>query len=360
MWLRVARLGTGRNVRENPQARVLLNCEVAILMSASEVVDSPLIILMPIYNDWDALSRLLPALAREMSASDLRATILLVDDGSTVPTPKNFGAGNHSPIERIDILHLRRNLGHQRAIAVGLSYIEANRPCHRVAIMDCDGEDDPRDVPRLVRECLAHEDQKIIFAARARRSEGLTFKTFYHLYRLTHFMLTGIPVRVGNFSVVPWASLKRLVAVSELWNHYAAAVHKAKLPIALIPTQRSPRLAGPSSMDSVALVVHGLSAMAVFGDRIGVRLLILVSCGILLTMGALATVVSVRLFTTLAVPGWATYVTGLLVVMLIQMLLVVLVFVFVILASRDRFIVIPSRDYVYLTGGLQRVYGGNS
>jgi polyisoprenyl-phosphate glycosyltransferase len=329
-------------------------------MSAPEVGDNQLIILMPVYNDWEALGRLLPGLAHEISANGLRAAILLVDDGSTVPAPKNLGEGNYSAIESIDILHLRRNLGHQRAIAVGLSYIEANRPCQRVVILDCDGEDDPRDVPRLVGECLANVDQKIIFAARARRSEGLTFKLFYHLYRLIHFLLTGIRVRVGNFSVVPVASLKRLVAVSELWNHYAAAVHKAKLPMALIPTQRSPRLAGPSSMDPVALVVHGLSAMAVFGDRIGVRLLILVSCGIVLTMGALATVVSVRLFTTLAIPGWATYVTGLLFVMLIQMLLVVLVFVFVILASRDRFIVIPSRDYVHITGGLQRVYGRNS
>jgi hypothetical protein len=329
-------------------------------MSASEVVDNQLIILMPVYNDWEALARLLPALAHELSADGLRAAILLVDDGSTIPSPKNIGDGNYSPIESIDVLQLRRNLGHQRAIAVGLSYIDANRPCHHVVVMDCDGEDNPRDVPRLIRECVAHEDRKIIFAARARRSEGLVFRLFYHLYRLVHFLLTGIRVRVGNFSVVPNSSLKRLVAVSELWNHYAAAVHKAKLPMELIPTQRSPRLAGPSRMDLVALVVHGLSAMAVFGDRIGVRLLILVSCGIVVTAGALAAVVGIRLFTTLAIPGWATYATGLLFVMLIQMLLVVLVFAFVILASRDRANIIPSRDYVHITGGIQRVYGRDS
>ena len=329
-------------------------------MSASEVVDNPLIILMPVYNDWEALDRLFPALAHEISANALRAAILLVDDGSTVPTPQNLGAGDYGPIESIDILHLHRNLGHQRAIAVGLSYIEANRPCPHVVIMDCDGEDDPRDVPRLVRECLAQEDQKIIFAARARRAEGLAFKFFYHLYRLIHFLLTGVAVRVGNFSVVPASSLRRLVAVSELWNHYAAAVHKAKLPMALIQTRRSPRLAGPSRMDLVALVVHGLSAMAVFGDRIGVRLLFLVSCAIVLATAAVATVVGIRLFTTLAIPGWATYVTGLLFVMLIQMLLVVLVFAFVILASRDLANIIPSRDYVHIIGGIQRVYGRNS
>jgi hypothetical protein len=329
-------------------------------MNFSGAVETELIILLPVYNDWDALSRLLPSLDDELKTNGLRATILLVDDGSPVPIPQNLGDGkNYSSIESIEILQLRRNLGHQRAIAVGLSYIEGNVPCQHVVIMDSDGEDDPRDVPRLVRECRANENKKIIFAARTRRSEGLAFTLFYHSYRLIHYLLTGVRVRVGNFSVVPIDSLKRLVAVSELWNHYAAAVHKAMLPMELIPTQRSRRLAGPSRMDLVALVVHGLSAMAVFGDRIGVRLLILVSLGIGLTTVALTTVVGIRLFTTLAIPGWATYATGLLFVMLIQMLLVVLVFAFVILASRDRANIIPSRDYSHIVGGIQRVYDKN-
>lgn len=326
-------------------------------MIAAQSRDDKLIILMPVYNDWKALALLLPSLEGELNANGLKADILIVDDGSTVSTPASLGQTYFSAIESIDILALRRNLGHQRAIAVGLSYIEANRDCRAVVIMDCDGEDDPRDVPRLVKECIVNDSGKIVFAARTRRSESLTFKFFYHLYRLIHFLLTGVQVRVGNFSVVPAAALKRLVAVSELWNHYAAAVHKARLPMALIPTHRTPRLEGPSRMNLVSLVVHGLSAMAVFGDRIGVRLLIVVSLGMVLVSGALITVVGVRLLTSLAVPGWATYVTGLLLVILIQMLLVVLAFAFVILAARDTANIIPSRDYVHMTGGIQRVYG---
>jgi glycosyltransferase involved in cell wall biosynthesis len=316
-----------------------------------------LIILIPVYNDWPALSSLLPRLDQELHANDLRANVVLADDGSTIAVPENLCPSALESIENIDLFSLRRNLGHQRAIAAGLSYIEANTACQFVVVMDGDGEDDPRDVPRLVRECIAKQGTKIIFASRTRRSESLTFTFFYHLYRLIHFLLTGIGVRVGNFSVVPMASLKRLVAVSELWNHYAAAVHKARLPMELIPTRRSARLAGPSQMDIVALVVHGLSAMAVFGDRIGVRLLLLVALGMFVNLGALAAVVSVRLFTTLAIPGWATYAAGLLFLMLIQMLLILLVFVFVVLAARDRISIIPSRDYVHMADKIRRIYG---
>lgn len=316
-----------------------------------------LVILVPVYNDWQALSSLLPRLDEELNTNRLRASVVLVDDGSTLAMPADLCLNGFQSIHSIDLFPLRRNLGHQRAIAAGLSYIEANIDCQYVVVMDSDGEDDPSDVPRLVNQCIAKEGTKIIFAARTHRSEGFVFRSFYHVYRFIHFLLTGVKVRVGNFSVVPRASLKRLVAVSELWNHYAAAVHKARLPMELMPSRRSSRLAGPSHMDIVALVVHGLSAMAVYGERIGVRLLFLVSLGIALDIGALGTVIVVRLFTDLAIPGWATYAAGLLFVMLIQMLLVLLVFVFVILASRDRANIIPSRDYVHIADEIRRVYG---
>jgi polyisoprenyl-phosphate glycosyltransferase len=326
-------------------------------MSAAQSLDVKLMILMPIYNDWRSLYLLLPELDKELHSARLNARLLLVDDGSTEKVPENLSNLKMRSIEGIDVLPLRRNLGHQRAIAVGLSYIEANEPTRTVIIMDADGEDRAADVPRLVRECLAHNSEKIIFAERTRRSEGLTFACFYHLYRFIHWLLTGVPVRVGNFSVVPNNALKRLVAVSELWNHYAAAVHKAKLPISLIPTQRSVRLDGNTKMDLVSLVVHGLSAMAVFGDRIGVRLLIIVSFGMLLAVGGIFGVAIIRFTTDLAIPGWATYASGLLLVITVQMLLVVLGFIFVILAARNTLNVIPSRDYAHLIEGLKRIHG---
>jgi hypothetical protein len=326
-------------------------------MSVTKPLDIKLMILMPVYNDWQALSLLLPILELELKTAGLRTGLFLVDDGSTVKLPHSLAKIALPSIESIDVLTLRRNLGHQRAIAVGLSYIEANYPNRSVVIMDADGEDCPKDVPRLVHECLAHDNEKIVFAARTRRSEGLIFTFYYHLYRFIHLLLTGIPVRVGNFSIVPTDTLKRLVAVSELWNHYAAAVHKAKLPMALIPTERSERLQGTAHMDLVSLVVHGLSAMAVFGDRIGVRLLILVSLGMLVAVGGMVGVATIRLTTDLAIPGWATYVSGLLLVILMQMLLVILVFVFVILGARNAVNVIPNRDYVHIMDGVQRIYG---
>ena len=80
--------------------------------------------------------------------------------------------------------------------------------------MDADGEDNPADVPRLVAELAAQGGRTIVFAQRIRRSEGFVFTFLYQLYRLAHRVLTGIPVQVGNFSIVPCALLDRLVAGS--------------------------------------------------------------------------------------------------------------------------------------------------
>ena len=50
----------------------------------------------------------------------------------------------------VEVLHLRRNLGHQRAIAIGLAYLEAHSTCEAVVVMDGDLQHPPELVPALV------------------------------------------------------------------------------------------------------------------------------------------------------------------------------------------------------------------
>ncbi len=211
--------------------------------------------------------------------------------------------------------------------------------------MDGDGEDSPADVPRLLDAFEETGAERVVFAERARRSEGIAFRLCYKMFKIVHRLLTGIPVRVGNFSVLPFRSLRRLVVVSDLWNHYAAAVHKARLPLATVPTKRASRLAGKSRMNFVALVIHGLSAVSVFGERVGVRLLVSTGALIGLTLLALIAAVAIRLGTEIAIPGWATSTVGLLLVILFEMLIVSIAFVFIVLSSRESSTFLPIRDF---------------
>jgi hypothetical protein len=222
--------------------------------------------------------------------------------------------------------------------------------------MDGDGEDSPADIPRLF-EALAREGhRKVVFAERTKRSESTLFRCFYHLYRWLHWLLTGIPVRVGNFSALPMGQLKRLVAVSDLWNHYAAAVFKARLPFVRVPTVRAARLAGRSRMNFVALVIHGLSAISVFSDRVGARLLIAASILFFGSAGTLA---------VLGVGKWAlgwnpaaglVFAAGLLLLLATQIFSLLAVFVFVTLGGREGSSFLPLRDYVYFIAGGSRIH----
>jgi len=195
-----------------------------------------------------------------------------------------------------------------------------------------------------------------IFAERTRRTESLMFRSFYIGYKTLHRVLTGISVRVGNFSILPSQYLSTLSVMPELWNHYAAAVFRSKLPFTSVPIARGRRIAGTSHMNFVALVSHGLSAISVFADIVGVRLLISSLIGSLLVGFGILIVVAIRLFTDLAIPGWATFAAGTLMIILIQLITIATSFTFVVLLNRTNLGFLPLRDYGYFVAETVDLY----
>lgn len=305
----------------------------------------PIHVLIPVFNDWTSLEHLLGRLSRELRGSRHPISVLIVDDASDEHAHEALRNVPFDAFEEVRVLRLRRNLGHQRAIAVGLSFLEASSPGKAVVVMDGDGEDRPEDVPRLIEACDAAGFHSIVFAERSKRSESITFRIGYHIFRALHVILTGRRMSVGNFSIIPFESLQSLVTVSELWNHYPAAADKSRQPRTTIPTSRGRRFAGGSRLNLESLVIHGLSAIAVHADVIGVRAILLSSLLLLLTIAAGLTVFAVRAFTQLAIPGWATSAGGLLLVLFVQLLTLAAVFSFITLSNRHGTAVIPRRDY---------------
>ena len=315
-----------------------------------------LVILLPVFNDWVAAQKLLAQLDRVLTEGSIEARVLIVNDGSTIAPMMTFPGCDFQALVCVDILHLRRNLGHQRAIAIGLAYLEEKSACHAVVLMDSDGEDDPCDVPRLLEKYQQEAGQKIIFAERTRRSESTLFRVFYWFYKVVHILLTGRSIRVGNFSVIPRSRLSCLVAVSEMWNHYAAAVFTSQQPFDTVSTTRAKRLHGQSKMNFVKLVAHGLSAISVYSETVGVRLLLMAALLITLLLIGITTTMALRLLTDLAIPGWATSATGILLTLLLQTIMFAFVFSFVTLAGRSSTTFLPLRDYGYFVGGVETVY----
>lgn len=293
------------------------------------------LILIPVFNDKDAIHLLLNQVNDSFAKNGGRLEIVIVDDGSFDPIKLDENKQKTwRDIDAIKILTLKRNLGHQGAIAVGLAYVKENSASDIVIVMDADGEDRPQDINKLI-EAYNSNPGKIIFARRVKRSEGIIFSLLYYIYKITFKIFTGGSITFGNFSVIPFHILKHIVQLPEVWLHYSASVVRYKLPFATVPIERGKRLAGRSKMNFTSLVKHGLSAVVINIEAVMVRCLIAAIILTIFSSVLIALIVGVRLLTNLAIPGWASTLVALLIIIFLQSVIISLFFVFMTLNNKD-------------------------
>jgi hypothetical protein len=298
------------------------------------------VVLIPAYNDWGSLGVLLAEIDAVLGAAKLRGRVVVVDDASTIALPDQFLNQRYAHLSSVDLVRLLSGLGHQRAIAVGLAHLHRTGVgAETIVVMDGDGEDRPVDIPRLVEE-LRQRRCGVAFASRTKRTEPYLFRMMYVVYRLLHRLLTGMPVRWGNFSAVSANALPRLLASPDLWNHYAATVARSRVGFCTVPLPRGKRYMGQSHMNYVSLVMHGLSGIALSGEVIAARLTILFS-GL---TAILAVLLGVELLARTSFPFWTRIATTVLLAFAAQGLLSALIFALAMLGRRSMAKVLPSRD----------------
>ena len=277
-------------------------------------------IVLPVFNDWESFGLLLKLLGEQEFSGRYEICVIAVDDGSSYGHRAADFNDRLGKIKELRIIRLSSNLGHQRAIAVGMVSAFKSSKFDAVVVMDSDGEDRPSDVAKL----LAHWDRdpaRIITAKRARRSESLFFRCFYVVYKVLFRGLTGQVVNFGNFCLIPRNALQSLVHDPAIWNNLAAAIKRSRLACASIPIDRGARLSGVSKLNFLGFALHGISAISVFSDVVFIRIVAMAAVTGLIVLIGIAIVVYIRLATQLAIPGWASYMTGALAIIFSQTLL---------------------------------------
>jgi len=300
------------------------------------------IILIPVYNDWQALSETVRKTIRIFAETGMKFPFfLIVNDGSTDDPSIAFSGINH---ENFLVLNLYRNLGHQKAIVIGLAYLHHHAEFEKVIIMDADGEDRPENI----KDLLAVYDKypnSIVLAKRTKRTEGAVFLSFYWFYKLFFLLLTGRKMAYGNFSIMPHPLVSKLVYFSEIWNNVAGGIMKSGLPFVAIPIAKGKRYQGVSKMNFTSLIIHGLNTISVFIETISVRILILSTSIILISLVSILVITAIRLFTPYAIPGWASVLASSMLVILLQSFLISLVMIVIFLSSQSQRKLIPAHDY---------------
>lgn len=271
-----------------------------------------IVVVTPVYEDSEASSRLFRELVAQFGQE---VFVVAVDDGS-VKQPLEISSLVTAEIDGV-ILKLRRNVGHQRAIAIGLGYVSEHVQSHqRVVVMDSDGEDLPCTIPDLLNG-LEPDCVDVVVAQRKSRVETFRFKAFYAVYKRFFSLMTGRAISFGNFMALKANAVKRLVVMQELSIHVAGAVLASKLRTDICPLDRGPRYAGQSKMNFVGLALHGFKGLMVFAEDVLVRVgIACVGIASLSIIGAVAAIILKLL--SFSTPGWFSVALGILVLMFLQ------------------------------------------
>jgi len=264
-------------------------------------------VVCPSYEDVASFTILRERIRDAVASSSLGVSgieFVLVDDTGGVD-PETSALRD---LGDVTVLEPPFNLGHQRAIVFGVRSIdELVREDDVVVTLDSDGEDKPEDLPRLVAPLLiAGELRRIVLARRAKRHEPLVFSAMYRLFRVFFRTLTGTVVQSGNFAAYRGWTARHVLRHPYFDLCYSSTFLSLSLELDYVSCDRGERYAGRSRMGYGRLVLHGLSMLMPFTDRIAVRALITFAATTAVSFLLAVAVVCVKLFTNRAIPGWAT------------------------------------------------------
>jgi len=226
------------------------------------------VILIPVYNDWQSVSKLLDEINNLSVSSEFQISVIIVNDASNHDRQEENK--NLENINSIKILNMKTNQGHARCIATGLKYINEKEDFDYVIPMDGDGEDRPEEIIEFLNKIKISKNEPIV-AERVKRSENLIFKICYQVHKLITLTFTGKYIKFGNFTCLPKTTVQKLINEKSTWNSYSGSLKKVENNLLSIPSTRGTRYFGPSKMSYYNLIKHSLSIISVFRKTFLIR-----------------------------------------------------------------------------------------
>jgi glycosyltransferase involved in cell wall biosynthesis len=226
------------------------------------------VILIPVYNDWQSVSKLLNEINNLSVSSEFQISVIIVNDASNHDRQEENK--NLENINSIKILNMKTNQGHARCIATGLKYINEKEDFDYVIPMDGDGEDRPEEIIEFLNKIKISNNEPIV-AERVKRSENLIFKICYQVHKLITLTFTGKYIKFGNFTCLPKTTVQKLINEKSTWNSYSGSLKKVENNLLSIPSTRGTRYFGPSKMSYYNLIKHSLSIISVFRKTFLIR-----------------------------------------------------------------------------------------
>ena len=234
------------------------------------------IFLLPLYNDWKSVQKLIGEINSQIKKIKKRATVIIIDDNST--KIEKLEIKNFKYIKNIKVLSLKKNLGSQKAIAVGLKYLNSKKHKSIITILDSDGEDDSKQIAYMIKKAELNSTS-VIVSCRSKRGEGISFSLFYILHKLLTFLFTLKWINFGNYSSFDSINLRKILKNNSSWLAYSSAV-ASNCEIIKVYAARKKRFFGKSKLSFFGLFLHSLRVISVFLYRVIFLSFIYIFCAI--------------------------------------------------------------------------------
>lgn len=221
-------------------------------------------LLLPLYNDWKSLNKVLLTLNQSFSNLKTNNYIYIINDNSNVKSPK-FQHFKH--FKSLKIINLKKNIGSQKAIFFGLMFLQKKLKNIKndvtISVLDSDGEDNPKKLKKMI-SLVNKKKNTFIFASRTKRTEDLFLRFLNQIRLILTYVLTGKYINIGNFSSFSSNLLKDIMSNNNLYLAYSSGVLKNYNKFYFYQVEKNKRFYGKSKVNFKFLLIHSINIIAVF------------------------------------------------------------------------------------------------
>jgi glycosyltransferase involved in cell wall biosynthesis len=242
-------------------------------------------ILIPVYNDWQSVFKLLENINLEVSTLKFEFSVMIINDASTESRPEL--SANLENLKSVQVINMKQNRGHARCNAAGLKHINEKEEFDYVIPMDGDGEDRPEELSLLIKKIQEYPNT-VVTANRVKRSEGFMFKFCYLTHKYLTLVFTGQAIKYGNYTCLPKSAVNIMINEPATWSSFSGSLAKIAKIRKSVPSERGTRYFGPSKMSFFNLLKHSLSIIAVFKKTLLIRSILFLIAYLFLVIGKIS------------------------------------------------------------------------
>jgi polyisoprenyl-phosphate glycosyltransferase len=259
-------------------------------------------LVLPMYNEASVVPHLREALEQFMGELRGETEVILVNDGSVDSTLAQIVAWAYDD-QRIKVVNLSRNFGHQSASTAGLDYAAGDA----VVLLDADLQDPLAVIHEMIeRYCEGYD---VVYGQRVTRQGETGFKRlsawlFYRLMR--GLVYKDLPVDAGDFRLISRNCLEGLQQLRETHRFLRGMVAWVGYPQIGVHYERAARVAGETKYPLKKMLTFAWTAATSFST---------LPLKASIWLGVIATLIGfeegirailVRVFHWYVLPGWAS------------------------------------------------------